>query len=305
MAEQTSWRNPGRVSSAVRVPPPTVSRPSTTSTERPAAARVDRGRQAVRAPLRRRRRRSGHRAVLGAGFLQRSPHQHLGQVDAELDAGVEVGLGRGVGRGLLGRVGRRRAAGERGGLTAAASTGVEPMLTSATPLSPLLRHAATPTMAQSWARRLNFWKLQPALPILGMRISVSSSSAARVDSEEALVEVGRGDLPRPVRALGHVRRRRARAWSPAGRRPGRRGPASHRWCPGGAPAGSPTWDVAWPSSGACCLTRSDVSTSRWRVSAPMARWSPPSRMYDRSVSRPMSTSTAGEASRSFMSGRRL
>ena len=41
--------------------------------------------------------------------------------------------------------------------------------------------AATPTIAQSWARRLNFWKLQPAPFILGTRISVSISSAASDD----------------------------------------------------------------------------------------------------------------------------
>ena len=40
IVEQTSWRNPGRVSSAVRVPPPGVSAASYTRTERPARARV-------------------------------------------------------------------------------------------------------------------------------------------------------------------------------------------------------------------------------------------------------------------------
>ena len=46
--------------------------------------------------------------------------------------------------------------------TLVARIGVEPMLTRPTPASPLRRQAATPTIAQSWARRLNFWKLQPA-----------------------------------------------------------------------------------------------------------------------------------------------
>ena len=45
--------------------------------------------------------------------------------------------------------------------------------------------------------------------------------------------------------------------------------------------------------------------SMCRVSAPMAMWSPPSRMYDRSLSRPMSMSTLGWARRSFISGSRL
>ena len=40
MAEQMSWRNPGSVSSLVRVPPPGVSLASSTVTEAPAAARV-------------------------------------------------------------------------------------------------------------------------------------------------------------------------------------------------------------------------------------------------------------------------
>ena len=39
-AEHTSWTKPGRVSAALRVPPPMVSAPSRTSTERPAAAHV-------------------------------------------------------------------------------------------------------------------------------------------------------------------------------------------------------------------------------------------------------------------------
>src|SRR5580700_2111712 len=45
--------------------------------------------------------------------------------------------------------------------TAVARRGVDPMLMSAMPVVPL-RTAATPTIAQSWARRLNFWNDQPA-----------------------------------------------------------------------------------------------------------------------------------------------
>src|SRR5205823_824876 len=40
MAEHTSWRKPGRVSSAVREPPPGVAAASSTSTDRPACASV-------------------------------------------------------------------------------------------------------------------------------------------------------------------------------------------------------------------------------------------------------------------------
>ena len=37
-AEQTSWRNPGRVNSSVRVPPPMVSLASSTTTRNPCSA---------------------------------------------------------------------------------------------------------------------------------------------------------------------------------------------------------------------------------------------------------------------------
>ena len=57
------------------------------------------------------------------------------------------------------------------------------MFTSATPVVPF-RTAATPTMAQSWARRLNFWNDQPAPVAFGMRTSVSSSSGARAVSRK-------------------------------------------------------------------------------------------------------------------------
>jgi len=49
------------------------------------------------------------------------------------------------------------------------------MLTSAT-FDPW---TATPTMAQSMARLVNFWNDHPAVPGLGMRISVSSSPGSR------------------------------------------------------------------------------------------------------------------------------
>ena len=143
-AEQTSWTNPGRVSSAERVPPPTVSAPSTTSTERPAWARVmaaarplgpaptttasygcsrplsvgrprpaTSGAAAHRRPGLRSSDWSGLRQDASAGFLQGPADQDLGQVDPELHAGVEVSRRVGVGRGLLGRVSRRGAAGQR------------------------------------------------------------------------------------------------------------------------------------------------------------------------------------------------
>ena len=57
------------------------------------------------------------------------------------------------------------------------------MLTSAMPAVPL-RTAATPTMAQSCARRLNFWNDQPAPGIFGTRISMSISSGASAVSRK-------------------------------------------------------------------------------------------------------------------------
>ena len=71
------------------------------------------------------------------------------------------------------------------------------MLTSATPLSPLLRHAATPTMAQSWARRLNFWKLQPALAHLGHADLGQELVGRQGRLEEAVKKSAGGDLPLP------------------------------------------------------------------------------------------------------------
>ena len=47
-AEHTSWTKPGSVSSAVRVPPPISSAASSTSTDAPPCAKLDRGREPVR-----------------------------------------------------------------------------------------------------------------------------------------------------------------------------------------------------------------------------------------------------------------
>ena len=52
-------------------------------------------------------------------------------------------------------------------------------------------------MAQSWARRLNFWNDQPAPPIFGTRISVSSSSGARAVSRKPSEELGGRDRRAP------------------------------------------------------------------------------------------------------------
>ena len=73
------------------------------------------------------------------------------------------------------------------------------MFTRAMPPLPFERAAATPTMAQSWARRLNFWKPHAVPGVFGTRISVSSSSAARADSrnpvKKSLAAITRSPLP--------------------------------------------------------------------------------------------------------------
>ena len=71
------------------------------------------------------------------------------------------------------------------------------MLTRPTPVVPLWT-AATPTMAQSWARRLNFWNDQPAPAALGTLISVRISFVGQRRLQEALEEVVGGDLALPV-----------------------------------------------------------------------------------------------------------
>ncbi len=129
---------------------------------------------------------------------------------------------------------------ERAFDTLVARIGVDPMLTSPTPLSPLRRQAATPTMAQSWARRLNFWKFHPAPFIFGTRISVSISSAASDGLQETLVEVACGDLAGAVGALGDVRRAERQASLPEGRRPDRCGAMDPPIVPRWRTCGSPT-----------------------------------------------------------------
>ncbi len=91
--------------------------------------------------------------------------------------------GIGVGRRLLGGVGDARPTGDRGGHAGGEHRGGTHVDEADTGLGRRSRHAATPTMAQSWARRLNFWKLQPAPFIFGTRISVSISSGSSADSK--------------------------------------------------------------------------------------------------------------------------
>ena len=237
-------------------------------------------------------------------LLQGPADEHLGQVGAVLDGGVEVGLRLGaVGR-LLGRVGGRRARRPAPRPRRRRSSGVEPMLTRPTPVRAVARTAATPTMAQSWARRLNFWNDQPAPGTLGTRISVSSSSGSRADSRKPVKKSRRRDRP--------ARRAAPRATSDAAERQHDRGQVRRRVgvgdraADGAAVAHLRVADLAGrvgqerhlrPAAGR------EVSRSRWRVSAPMATWSPASRTYGEVVE-PADVDRAPTAcaSRSFISG---
>ncbi len=84
-------------------------------------------------------------------------------------------------------------------------TGWSSMLTSATRGVPFMT-AATPTIAQSWARRVSFCHPQRAPGCLGTRTSVRISSAASAVSRKPLKNVVGRDLALPPSAAGDERR---------------------------------------------------------------------------------------------------
>ena len=142
----------------------------------------------------------------------------------------------------------------RASSTAVARTGVDAMLTSATPAPPPLDPdpdpltAATPTMAQSWARRLNFWNDHPAPARRGTRISVSTSSGARAVSMNPVKNSAAGMVrsppgPRATRVAPNASTTAGRsdAGSPWANEP----PMVPRW----RIWGSPTWPAAAGSNG--------------------------------------------------------
>ena len=89
--------------------------------------------------------------------------------------------------------------------TAVARSGVEPMLTSATWVPPFTRVATAPTIAQSWARRLNFSYANPAGAALA-DLDLGEQLVGRERGlEEPLEELGRRDRTRPARTLHHER----------------------------------------------------------------------------------------------------
>ena len=182
-------------------------------------------------------------AVIG-GLLPRcrrrsssgAPDEHPRQVATELGRRVEIGRWLGaVARGGRG-VGRRRAARAAPTSTPSARTGVEPMFTSATPgASPPT--AATPTIAQSCARRLNFWNAQPAPLVLGTRTSVMISSGASAVSRKSWKKSSAAITRSPPLPRTTMRAAQGEHAPRAGRTRGRRARASRRACRGGGPAG--------------------------------------------------------------------
>ncbi len=98
---------------------------------------------------------------------------------------------------------------------------------------PLVATATTPTVAQSCARRLNFWKDQPP-GAFGTRISVSISSGTDRRLQETDEEVACRDLTAAAGPLydkggvkGQYGRRQVRRRVPVGQRPADRPPVAH------------------------------------------------------------------------------
>ena len=146
------------------------------------------------------------------------------------------------------------------------------MFTSATPgVSPPT--AATPTIAQSWARRLNFSNAQPAPSVFGTRTSVMISSGAsavsRKSRKKSSAAITRSPpLPRTTMLprSASTTAGRSDAGSPCASDP----PSVPRW----RTCGSPTSPAAALRIGTCCRTSASCSTSWCRVSPPMASSSP-------------------------------
>ncbi len=138
--------------------------------------------------------------------------------------------------------------------TPAARTGTEPMFTRATrpPCT------ATPTIAQSMARLVNFWNDQPRPAGLRIRISVSSSpgssavsNSPRKNSGPAISLVPDGPLATSVASSATAGR--SEAGSPCASEP----PIVPR-C---RTCGSPTRPAAWASNGSSAASNSECSRS--------------------------------------------
>ena len=143
--------------------------------------------------------------------------------------------------------------------------GCWPMLTRAT-ARPC---TATPTMAQSMARLVNFWNDQPAAPGAARDPDLGEQLIGfQRGLEQALEELRRRrspgvpDGPRATRVASSARTTagRSAAGSPCASEP----PIVPR-C---RTCGSPTWPAACASSGTLRASRSECARSWWLVSAP-------------------------------------
>src|SRR5947207_2549564 len=159
--------------------------------------------------------------------------------------------------------------------TATARSGVVPMFTSATRVSSF-RTAMAPTIAQSWARRWNFWYENPAPGDFGTRISVSNSSGSsavsrkpRKNAAAATVRSPPGPWTKNVASSARSRAGRSDAGSPWETDPPIV-PRCRTWL-------SPTSAATVRNGAHCAESTSLISRSRCRVSAPTATWSPASR----------------------------
>ena len=221
---------------------------------------------------------------------------------AEVGAGVEVGAGFGALVGDGGRVGGRRAAGERGLGGGRAQRRRAHVHEPDARVGPGSWHGGTPTMAQSWARRLNFWNDQPAPGAFGTRISVSSSVGLQRRLEEAGEEVVDGDGALAARALGHERgpqREQHRG------QVGRRVAVGDRAADGAAVAHLRVAHLAGGVAQERHLGAEQVAGLEVAVAGEARRWRRGRRRRGCTTgrdSRPMSMSTDGAASRSFISG---
>ena len=167
--------------------------------------------------------------------------------------------------------------------TAVARSGVPPMFVERDRRpdgEPLSRwtSAATPTVAQSCARRWYFRYDQPGR-VAELRHPDLRQQLSRADRglEHAGEEVGGRDRPLAAGADDRRTRRRARASPPAGRRPGRRGRASRRSCRDGAPADRRSCPPSSTRSGSAPGGADRGARRRGVVSAPIATWVPASR----------------------------
>ena len=170
--------------------------------------------------------------------------------------------------------------------------------------SPLSRRtsAATPTVAQSWARRVNFRYDQPVhASSFGIRISVSISPAPHADSNTPWKNSAAGTVRSPAGPA-------ITSSAPSARITAGKSEAGSQWAsdppivPRWRTCGSPINPAVCETIGQCSWINGSSWSALYRVSAPIASHSPVSRTYESSAIRPMSTSRDGRAKRSLSNG---